>query len=367
MNSQLPTTNYIEHYFSGNPNFNVTSTVLILCNGDSFDTVYFKINLPELPTGISYRGAMIYDLVQEIKLVVGGKVVYYVDSKLMKFTDKINGNITRVEYLSKIRNNSVCYPLYLNQALRESESLTNSETKHSKGIKFYGLDMHEVRLVVRFGELKDIIVYPSDFDLDILKEKKYHMADASALIIYNNRDISNQCINLTSTIPRDEHAERRCSIIQPIEFWVKDEEFIGMANSFKIKIRTDYFNEVLYQPDNKTLKFDTYYEVTDLVVSMDNTELKDFKLQLNGFDLNEHSNSDIIDMHWKCENNLLLDPDISFGMKINIRIKKGDVLILCVNLKNPIDVPRNLTYYMKCRSKLYYYEGMSFPVISVTE
>lgn len=361
MNPQLPTTNYIEHYFNGNPNFNVTSPVPILHNGDSFDVVYFKINLPELPTGVSYHEGMIYDLIQEITLVIGGKVVYYVDSKLMKFTDKINGNITKVEYLSKIRDNSVRYPLYLNQVLEDSE------TKHSKGIKFYGLDMHEVRLVVRFGELKDIIVYPPDFDLDILKEEKYHMVDASALIIYNNRDTSNQCINMTSTIPRDEHAERRCSIIQPIEFWVKDEELLGMVNSFKLKIRTDYFNEVFYRPNDKTLKFDTYYEVTDLVVSMDNAELKDFKLQLNGFDLNEHSNSDIIDMHWKCENNILSDPNISFGMKINIRIKKGDTLVLCVNLKNPIDVPCHFTYYMKCRSKLYYHEGMSFPVISAIQ
>lgn len=327
-------TQYIESLFSGNPNFGKRCSIWICRNGAGIDQMILKIVLPELPNGVFYKKYIIYDLIKNITMWIGGTEFFNYTGEQLQIIDKIERSYYDILEFTTIKNNIIYYPLDLKLFFKKAKFIEKSNNEilniKFKGFRLCNSDHMDMRFNCTVGSIFDIIEGNIQEQVDYLQ--KLELKDFLCLCHYIIPD---------KKIIRPNNSK----VIQKFIYW-KGESFKNgslIVNHLKINIDNNI------QDDSKILKMILFY-------NMDNN-ITHHLLQVNGSDKYDKTETKETNLLYQFNNKKKLDDKIC-AIDLKIKIKKEDKLNLHIWMEKELCENDQINYLFKLEKKVLYDNDM---------
>ncbi len=123
--------------------------------GYSINNAYLMITLPQLPDGIRYKSAMIYQLIKNITIQIGEENIISYDSLILECIDKLYGINS-----DPIIDDVVCYQIpikYIFQDIKFTKNDYNHFNYIFNGILLGDLNYCRVLINVKLGNILDVV------------------------------------------------------------------------------------------------------------------------------------------------------------------------------------------------------------------
>lgn len=285
----------IEQLFSAATTFEKTSCCEISRNGDGIDQIILKIELPELPYNIKYKPNCIYDLLDEIRLEIGGTIFFKYNSQELQQIDILEHKFDSVKKMNSGNNNTIYYPINLREIFGKFESkndhinisdinyLLLSGIRH--GIRLCNMDRCSVKLYVKFSSIWDIIENKLNIESNFAKEiSKLEIYDCNLLVqYYHMREINKADNNI-----KQKMTMWHCQSFQ--------DEIDPATPSVKYRLCFDPVTE---------------YRLTEfVVVNKSNHKIQFFNLQINGVNCFSRSQSADMTKIYQYNKSIELDENV---------------------------------------------------------
>jgi 3-deoxy-D-manno-octulosonate 8-phosphate phosphatase KdsC-like HAD superfamily phosphatase len=156
----------------GVPDFGKKIAVTLSRESDMVHDLFLEIDLPTLPNGYSYKNYLGYRLIKRIEIEIGGQRI-----------DRLFGSFIHILNFLKGSNIKESKSLFISdndEILRKwsQQGSSNGSVKLMIPIPMFfelplpliALTYHEVKIVVVFAELKELIINDFDFELDLMND-----------------------------------------------------------------------------------------------------------------------------------------------------------------------------------------------------
>ena len=247
----------IELLFNGNPNFGKRCSTMIYRNGQGVDNLHLNISLPALPEGATWVPNAIFKIIKGIEYQIGGTTVKKLDW-VGNYIDMLkNGyNMTTLTNLGLVKqlNSLIPHDLYIPLPYIMGKNFP---------LLLHKLTSHDVRIIIEFDTLKNL-VQPGEH-----------------IVSYNGNYIGNNQIYMTN------------ANIMVNYLFINDNDKHFLDQVEEVTYDVDTVTSTMNQSYGTNLKFalnsqnlyDVYaYAIDNADTSNINDNIKNIKLQYNGFD-----------------------------------------------------------------------------------
>jgi hypothetical protein len=317
---------YIEQYFSGKPDFGRQVFSLICRNGDGINKIILKIVLPMLPDGIKYKNNCFYDLLKNVKLTIGGTIVFEYKSEQLKKIDIITKKYGKTIYLKDSNtNNVIYYPIDLSDifgrsvmsGVYDSQNTSQIFDLTFKGIRLCDLSHNEVKLHIELNDIFNVIENKIDKNSSQFEElKNLELIECLLLVNYI---LSQKKLN----------RNKKKLVKQTIKNLYMDDQYTNLnLKSKKVSLEM-----------NLPIAFDNNrYKIKKMIFNCEQgNKLNKYRLQVNTQEICCVNNPAEMNVIYGFDNNETLE-DNTYAIDMDsMKLKRGEIVVLNLWFNDPID------------------------------
>lgn len=183
---------WVELFFGGNVDFGRKSVVGITRNGSGLEQLVLNFTFPKLPEGVIYKNFTIYDVIEEVELIIGDNTsIFKFNSTQLKMFDQAERNYSALLKCSSMTNNKMIYPISLHHFFDEAFSaihilipdLICDLPLNYDCLRLIDLDLHEVKFYIKLKQINDNI---DKYILGTASTLKLELTDLTMLACYRD-------------------------------------------------------------------------------------------------------------------------------------------------------------------------------------
>jgi len=169
-------------------------------NNHLLTKLYLSFVLPNLPVGFRWKSDLIYKLIDEISITIGGSEIIRCKSAELASIDKINERAKLINVLSTYQKNKIYYPIDLSLFFGKIHS-TNLDLRGKCGILLAALQFHNVKINVLIGKISDCVDGIGDINYQSSMLSEIKLLDS--VILAKSHRFNNHFADINSIITQD--------------------------------------------------------------------------------------------------------------------------------------------------------------------